>query len=114
VQSYADRLDCWYPAIRFRKADDTYRALQAKEKGDWKKMTLEEKKTCMLLFVDELCILRLLFAVYRYSFRQTRAEFYAPMGYWKPVTALVLYMFGLGTIVFWATQKYGLLLLFSQ
>jgi len=86
---YMDRLDKWYPAIRFRKPDDVYRSLQAKEKGDWKKMSLEEKKT-----------------LYRYSFRQTRAEFFAPMGYWKPVTALVLYIFGITTIIFWASQKY--------
>ena len=55
LQSYADRIDCWFPAVRFRKPDATYNALREKEMGDWKKMTLDEKKT-----------------LYRYNFMQVR------------------------------------------
>ena len=44
-----------------------------KEKGDWKKMTLEEKK-----------------ALYRASFCQTLVEIEAPMGEWKSISGTVL------------------------
>jgi hypothetical protein len=30
--------------IRFRKPDAEFRALREKEKGDWKNLTMEEKK----------------------------------------------------------------------
>jgi len=43
-----------------------YQALKEKEKGDWKKLTIEEKK-----------------ALYRASFRQTFSEIAAPTGEWK-------------------------------
>ena len=65
---YWDRLDYWYPAIRFRKDDDKIVAIREKEKGDWKNLSLEDKKT-----------------LYRYSFKQTLAEFEAPTGYWKVI-----------------------------
>ncbi|KAF8366342.1 hypothetical protein PRIPAC_84171 [Pristionchus pacificus] len=74
--NYVDRLDYWYPAIRFRKEDEVIAPLRQKEKGDWRNMTAEEKKL-----------------LYRYSYRQTLAEFEAPNGYWKvlvSVTATVL------------------------
>lgn len=40
--------------------------MREKEKGDWKKLSIEEKK-----------------ALYRASFRQTFSEFQAPTGEWK-------------------------------
>lgn len=43
-------------------------ALREKEKGDWKKLSIEEKK-----------------ALYRYSFCQTFAEINAPTGEWKSI-----------------------------
>lgn len=43
---YVDRLDYWYPAIRFRKDDATIAPIRAKEKGDWNKLSAEEKKLC--------------------------------------------------------------------
>ncbi|KIH53719.1 cytochrome c oxidase subunit IV [Ancylostoma duodenale] len=64
--NYSDRLDYWYPAIRFRKEDDVIAPIRKKELADWKNLTLEEKKM-----------------LYRYSFKQTLAEFEAPSGYWK-------------------------------
>jgi len=68
--AYSDRLDYWYPTIRFRKEDDVIAPIRTKEKGDWKKLTLEEKKL-----------------LYRYSYKATLAEFLAPTGYWKPTVA---------------------------
>jgi len=70
---YADRLDYPFPAIRFRKLDAEFKALREKEKGDWKKLSIEEKKR-----------------LYRYTFRATLAEFDHPTGHWKLVTATVL------------------------
>lgn len=69
-QTYFDRLDYWYPAIRYRKEDDVIKPIREKEKADWKNMSIEEKKK-----------------LYRYSFRQTLAEFEAPAGYWKVIVA---------------------------
>lgn len=68
-----DRLDYWYPAIRFRKDDNIILPIREKEKGNWKDLTLEEKKL-----------------LYRYAFRQTLSEFRAPNCYWKPVVSIVL------------------------
>ncbi|CAI4222215.1 unnamed protein product [Auanema sp. JU1783] len=78
---YQDRLDYWYPAIRFRKEDDVSRPLRQKEQGDWKNLSLEDKKT-----------------LYRYSFRQTLAEFEAPNGYWKAATGIIFGVLSLATL----------------
>ena len=50
LQTYQDRIDYWYPAIRFRKEDDVSRPLREKEKGDWKNLSLEDKKTRSFFF----------------------------------------------------------------
>jgi len=70
---YSDRIDFWYPAIRFRNEDDTIKAIRKKELGSWKSLSKDEKKQ-----------------LYRFSFRQTYAEFRAPHGYWKVIAACVL------------------------
>ncbi|CAD6184853.1 unnamed protein product [Caenorhabditis auriculariae] len=77
---YQDRLDYWYPAIRFRKEDGVISPLRQKEQSDWKKLTPEEKKI-----------------LYRYSFRQTLSEYEAPTGYWKVMTAVVLSVMAFAT-----------------
>ncbi|CAI2293381.1 unnamed protein product [Caenorhabditis sp. 36 PRJEB53466] len=77
---YQDRLDYWYPAIRFRKEDNVIAPIRTKEQADWKNLSAEEKKL-----------------LYRYSFRQTLSEFEAPTGYWKVITAVVLSVLGLAT-----------------
>ncbi|CAG2178193.1 unnamed protein product, partial [Oppiella nova] len=48
-------------------------ALREKEKGNWKELTVDEKKK-----------------LYRYSFCRTYAEMEAPTGEWKSITAGVL------------------------
>ncbi|XP_055372156.1 cytochrome c oxidase subunit 4 isoform 1, mitochondrial [Condylostylus longicornis] len=63
---YADRVDYPMPAIRFKETTKEIANLREKEKGDWKKLTLDEKK-----------------ALYRASFCQTFAELKAPTGEWK-------------------------------
>jgi len=64
--NYMDRPDFPMPAVRFKEPDNVYNALHAKEKGDWKSLTLEEKKT-----------------LYRYSYCRTYSEMLAPTGVWK-------------------------------
>jgi len=63
---YQDRVDFPMPAIRFKENTPDVLALREKEKGDWKKMSIQEKK-----------------ALYRASFCQTFAEMKYPTGEWK-------------------------------
>ena len=63
---YADRVDYPMPSIRFREVNKEIEVLRQKEKQDWRKMSVQEKK-----------------ALYRASFCQTFAEMKAPTGEWK-------------------------------
>ncbi|XP_014206163.1 cytochrome c oxidase subunit 4 isoform 1, mitochondrial [Copidosoma floridanum] len=65
---YIDATDFPMPAIRFKEVTPDIQALRGKEKGDWKKLTIEEKKQ-----------------LYRASFRQTFVEMEAPTGEWKMI-----------------------------
>ncbi|KAF2360143.1 Cytochrome c oxidase subunit IV family [Trinorchestia longiramus] len=76
--NYVDRLDYPMPAVRWKEENNEIRALREKEKGDWSKLTIEEKK-----------------ALYRASFCQTFAEMNAPTGEWKVYVAAVLAAFGM-------------------
>ena len=44
--SYVDKEEYPCPAVRFRENTPDVMSLREKEKGDWKNLTLEEKKTC--------------------------------------------------------------------
>lgn len=77
--SYIDTPDYPHPAIRFREDDAALTALRAKEKGDWKNLTIDEKKT-----------------LYRASYCRTYAEMLAPTGNWKAVTAGALFILSIG------------------
>lgn len=87
-------MDYWYPAIRFREDDDVIRPIREKEKGDWKNLTIEEKKL-----------------LYRYSFKQTLAEFEAPSGYWKLIVGILLSVMALATLYATFLNHFGLLIL---
>ncbi|XP_076181442.1 cytochrome c oxidase subunit 4 isoform 1, mitochondrial [Ptiloglossa arizonensis] len=65
-ENYMDRLDFPMPAIRFKANTPDVMALREKEKGDWKKLSIQEKKE-----------------LYRASYRQTLVELQAPSGSWK-------------------------------
>jgi cytochrome c oxidase subunit 4 len=71
--TYMDRSEFPAPAVRFKENSKEVLALRAKEKGDWKALSLEDKK-----------------ALYRASFRQTYTEFQAPTGEWKSIVGMVL------------------------
>ncbi|RWS06237.1 cytochrome c oxidase polypeptide IV-like protein [Dinothrombium tinctorium] len=84
---YFDKPDFPMPAIRFREDDDYIKKLREKEKGDWKKLTIDEKK-----------------ALYRASFCSTIAEISAPTGEWKSVAAGVLFLMATSLWVFAALK----------
>jgi len=71
--TYFDILAVPFPAIRWREATPEIKVLKEKEKGDWKKLSVEEKK-----------------ALYRASFCQTFAEMQAPTGQWKSILGVAL------------------------
>ncbi|XP_054004882.1 cytochrome c oxidase subunit 4 isoform 1, mitochondrial-like [Hylaeus anthracinus] len=73
TESYMDRTDYPMPAIRFKANTPDVMALREKEKGDWKKLSIEEKKQ-----------------LYRASFCQTIVEMQAPTGIWKGCIGLTL------------------------
>ncbi|KOX76247.1 Cytochrome c oxidase subunit 4 isoform 1, mitochondrial [Melipona quadrifasciata] len=83
--AYLDRCDFPLPAIRFKANTSDIVALREKEKGDWKKLSIEEKK-----------------ALYRASFRQTFSEFQAPTGEWKGAVgmAFIGVAFSIWVIIF--------------
>lgn len=84
-QHFVDSTDRPYPPLRFRADDEIIKPIREKEKGDWKKLTMEEKKL-----------------LYRYSFRRTQAELvgwnvYRKM-YWSYI--LIWSSIGLGLVGF--------------
>lgn len=78
--SYIDREDFPCPAVRFRENSSDVLALREKEKGDWKKMSLDEKK-----------------ALYRASYCSTYAEMAARLnGEWKSILAGSIFFITVG------------------
>ncbi len=71
--TYIDSVMSPFPAIRFKEDSGDIARLREKEKGDWKKLTKEEKKI-----------------LYRASFCQTLAEIEAPTGEWKSILGMAL------------------------
>ena len=86
---YQDRYDNPYPAIRYQKPGPAFYDVLEKEKGDWRKMTLDEKKT-----------------LYRYSFKQTFAELDANCGYWKLIMSWFFLVLGITGWWIWFIEVY--------
>jgi len=76
--NYIDHIMFPYPAIRFREPTPDVVSLKEKEKGDWKKLSVEDKKQ-----------------LYRASFCSTFSEMNAPTGQWKSITGITLGLIGL-------------------
>merc|ERR1711944_389493 len=88
-ENYVDHIHYPFPAIRFKEDTGDIAKLREKEKGDWKKMTIEEKKV-----------------LYRASFCSTLAEMTAPTGEWKRIVGYVMIALGISLwMVIW-TQKF--------
>lgn len=84
--------DCYvypFPAIRFKENSNELLALKEKEKGDWRKLTMEEKKI-----------------LYRASFRQTFQEMLAPTGEWKSIMGCTLFFLSLSLWVYYAQRMF--------
>jgi len=77
-ENYIDNVNAPFPAIRFKEETEEIVKIKAKEAGDWKKMTLEEKK-----------------ALYRHSFCQTLTELQEPTGEWKKIGGIALFFISL-------------------
>ena len=89
--NYADSVMYPFPAIRFREDDAAISKLREKEKGDWKKMTVEEKKQ-----------------LYRASFCLTFAEFKGKsMGDWKGILGSVFLGIAVVTSIFMTFKMFG-------
>merc|ERR1712001_285246 len=82
-ESYIDDVMYPFPAIRFKEDTAEISMLREKEKGDWKKLTLEEKKQ-----------------LYRASFCQTFTEVHSSDGDWKGLIGCVLTGISLGLWLF--------------
>jgi len=89
VPNYYDRPDFPMPAIRWKEPTPDLDALREKEKGDWRKLSKEEKK-----------------ALYRASFRQTFAEFKAPTGEWKSVIGIGLFLTSFALWIYYGMKTF--------
>ncbi|XP_076646400.1 cytochrome c oxidase subunit 4 isoform 1, mitochondrial [Halictus rubicundus] len=89
-ESYMDRIDYPLPAIRFKANTPDIMALREKEKGDWKKLSIEEKK-----------------ALYRASFCQTIVEMHAPTGEWKGELGISLILVALTFWMFYFLKTFA-------
>ena len=94
---YIDNVHYPFPSIRFKEDTPQIVKLKEKEKGDWKKMTLAEKKE-----------------LYRASFCQTLVEAKAPTGDWKAVVGISLCLISLGIWGYVWLAAYGKLLNFDN
>uniref|UniRef100_A0A224XLY1 Cytochrome c oxidase subunit 4 n=1 Tax=Panstrongylus lignarius TaxID=156445 RepID=A0A224XLY1_9HEMI len=77
--TYIDDVMFPYPAVRFREITPDLKALREKERGDWRALSIEEKK-----------------CLYRVSFCQTFEEIIAPTGEWKKAIAACLIFVSVG------------------
>jgi cytochrome c oxidase subunit 4 len=86
--SYVDRCEFPCPAIRYKEPTSEIEQLREKEKGDWKNLSLAEKKQ-----------------LYRASFCQTFSEINAPIGEWKFLVAIILFtLSGTGWLVMYVKK----------
>ncbi|EDV92401.1 cytochrome c oxidase subunit 4 isoform 1, mitochondrial [Drosophila grimshawi] len=79
---YIDCADFPFPAIRYRVVDSAICALREKELGDWKKLTLPDKKL-----------------LYRHSFCQTYAEFQHFTPEWKLAVGIGLWSTAIAILI---------------
>ncbi|THK33207.1 cytochrome c oxidase subunit 4 isoform 1, mitochondrial [Diachasma alloeum] len=89
TESYLDLEECPMPAIRYKEVTPEIQILREREKGDWKKLTIQEKKD-----------------LYRASFCQTFVEMDAPTGEWKLILAGVCTGVGIALLLFTCIKKF--------
>lgn len=86
---YFDRVGLPFPSLRFKANSPDVLQLREKEKGDWRKLSLEDKK-----------------ALYRASFRMTLSEVSAPSGEWKLVLGCTFFMLSWCAILYWGLKYF--------
>ncbi|XP_015379552.1 PREDICTED: cytochrome c oxidase subunit 4 isoform 1, mitochondrial-like [Diuraphis noxia] len=86
---YFDSITFPFPSVRFMKNTPEIMALREKEKGDWKKLSIEEKKK-----------------LYRASFCQTLVEVDAPTGEWKAIFGWVMVWVSVALFSFVGVRKF--------
>lgn len=95
--SYIDCSECPFPAIRYKEVTPDIRVLREKEKGDWSKLSIQEKKL-----------------LYRTSFRQTFAEFEASLGDWKGCVGWACVFISIALWVFVSFKVFSKIILSSK
>lgn len=88
IDEYFDRVDVPCPPIRYRPPSDEFTALREKEKGDWKNLTVEEKKK-----------------LYRLNFCQTFKEMEAPTCQGRKILGHVLTLLCVPLLLFVVAKK---------
>lgn len=86
---YFDRVDKPCPPIRFKETTPEFEALREKEKGSWKNLTIDEKKT-----------------LYRYSFCQTFKEMEAPTAHVRRIVGYTLMFLSVPLFAYAAAKAY--------
>ena len=89
-ETYIDDIHFPFPAIRFKEDTAEISMLKEKEKGDWKKLSVEEKKQ-----------------LYRASFCQTLTELEAPTGEWKALLGLSMMLISVGLWGYMWMKNFG-------
>jgi len=88
--AYLDRVDFPCPAVRWKENTPDVMAVREKEKGDWKKLSIEEKKI-----------------LYRASFRETFSEMDAPTGQWKGIIGMSMLVVSGGLWLYLYFKKFA-------
>lgn len=87
-EEYLDRIDSPCPPIRFKAPTPEINALREKEKGDWKSLSVADKK-----------------ALYRASFCQTFKEMEAPNGHNRQIFGKILFLMSIPITLFVIARK---------
>lgn len=88
LEEYFDRVDCPCPPIRYKPPSPEVNALREKEKGDWKGLSIEDKKK-----------------LYRLSFCQTFKEMEAPTCEGRRIAGTVMMLLCIPILLFTICKK---------
>ncbi|XP_076112445.1 cytochrome c oxidase subunit 4 isoform 1, mitochondrial-like [Mytilus galloprovincialis] len=86
---YEDRTDYPFPALKWKANTPDVVALKDKELGEWKNLTMEERKD-----------------LYRASFCQTFSEMNAPTGEWKQIFSATLLVCTASALWMWWCEHF--------
>lgn len=87
-EEYYDRVDCPCPPIRYKPPSPEFDALREKEKGDWRSLSIEDKKK-----------------LYRLNYCQTFKEIEAPHPEKKRIFGNVMFLLSIPLLLFVVMKK---------